>query len=788
MNVSLSWLTEFVEISLPLAELETLLTRTGLKVESMKTCGIETPKVVVAQILSSEQHPNADRLSVCQVDDGSGTPRQIVCGAKNYKPGDKVPLALPGAALPGDFVIKSGKLRGVVSEGMMCSGKELGLSPDAEGLLILPETAPVGTSFSELYPPETVIELEITPNRPDWLSHLGVAREISAFTNQPCNFTKPHPTPTREDEASANIEKGAACPFYSLRRIRNVRVAPSPEWLCRRLESIGLRPINNVVDITNYVLFELGQPLHAFDAAKINGGIVVRNATKDETFEALDDKTYQLSFSDTVIADSKSTLALGGVMGGKSSGVTDSTTEILLESALFHPQTIRKTSRSLGLQSDSSYRFERGVDPSLVLAASARACALIEQLTGGVCDPETIIAGALPSIQKPVSLRHTRCRALLGTKIPDEKIVSLLSRLGFTQTDSPEGDGSHSTWQPPAFRSDVTREVDLIEEVIRLEGIEQVPAKLGGTGQGRLLHDSRYDAIDQLREKLISAGFFEARLSALVAEADLGCDAPNSLRLKNPLGTDQAYLRPSLRSGLLNAAKRNFHHGAEEVRLFEVGNVFSSGDPEQSTNLAVLASGGFQPRSWQSKNSQPFSFFDLKGLLEMLLPGSVSFLPFQAEGFVLAAQVFLKGEAAGLAGILSPTVSRNLAAPNDVVVAEIRIDSILNGAQKTQAPTLDIPKFPSTSRDLAIVVPAETPFSQIEEILHSSKEPLLTGTAPFDLFRDPSGAKLETDKKSIAVSLTFQSADRTLTSNEVDAATDRIKSHLRKSLGAEFRE
>ncbi len=425
MKLSLKWLRDYVDYDGTPDELAHLLTFAGVEVEGVHTHGVAIDQVVVAAILDSKQHPNADRLSVCHVDDGSGQPpRQIVCGAKNYKVGDKVPLALPGAVLPGDFKIKAGKLRGEASEGMMCSAKELGLGDDQSGLLILPPESRLGAPIAEIFPPETILEIEVTPNRPDLLSHVGVAREIAALTGRKLKLPVAPENPSGGDPqltVSIDADARAGCPFYTGTRIDGVKVGPSPAWLRERLASIGLRPINNIVDVTNYVMFELGRPLHAFDASKLEGGgIRVRLATPGEQLKALDGKTYKLAAHQVVIADASGRgSALGGVMGGDESGVTDATTSIILECAYFQPALIRRTSRETGLSSDSSYRFERGVDPDGVVTGARRAIQLILQVAGGTAHP-MVQAGDLSALTKSVEipLRAERSRAILGIDVP----------------------------------------------------------------------------------------------------------------------------------------------------------------------------------------------------------------------------------------------------------------------------------------------------------------------------------------------------------------------------------
>lgn len=786
MNILLSWLADFVTIDRPVPALADLLTETGLKVESVHSTGVSIDKIVVARILDSQQHPNADRLSVCKVDDGSGTPRQIVCGAKNYKVGDLVPLALPGAVLPGGFKIKSGKLRGELSEGMMCSRAELELPGDASGLWILPASLEVGKPLSEALPSETVIELEITPNRPDWLSHAGVAREVSAFLKTPLRLELPVPPAGVEDPSVARIAPGAACPFYSLRRIRGVRIAPSPDWLRERLERVGLRPINNVVDITNYVLMELGQPLHAFDAAKVSGGINVRPATDGEHFVGLDGTETKLEAGHTVIADDNGALAVAGVIGGRDSGVTETTTDILLESALFEPSAIRRTSRRTGISTDSSYRFERGADRDMVLAASERAVRLILELAGGVADDLVFTAGSLPSAPNPVTLRHERVRSLLGADFSDSEIREFLSRAGLRE--EPRTEPGVSRWVAPGFRIDLLREVDLVEEVARLAGIARIPSKVTAFPAPGTDADREYDLAAGLRAKLVHAGFFEAKTSTLVSEAAAGSAVDTSLRLKNPLGADQSFLRPSPVPALLDCLRANFHHGAASVCLFEIGSRFSAGVPEQSPVLALLAGGSSAGPHWQMPSPPPIDFFAFAGVIESIFPGPPAFEPAERGGFALAVEIRHNGTACGWAGILSPAGSRSLDATSDVFVAEIDLAPLYQLLLRPPSGVRPVPKFPAVTRDLAVVVERSTPFAKVRSAIHDSGGPCLVKVFPFDLFTDPEGKKLAADKKSLAVSLTFQSLEKTLESSEVDAAIDRIRKELQSRLSATFRE
>src|SRR5216117_31303 len=429
MKFSVNWLREFVDLPENAEEIADLLTRAGAETENIEQRGAKIDKVIVSQITASSRHPNADRLTVCEVDDASGTKRRIVCGATNYKVGDRVPLALPGTKLPNGTEIRKSKLRGVESEGMLCSPIELGLGDDASGLLILSPDAKIGMPIGDLFPADTILDVEITPNRGDLLSHFGLAREIAALTEKKLKSTaRESKIPVKK--TGVTITSTHECPFFSARKIDNVTVGPSPQWLRAKIESVGIRSINNIVDISNFVMLELGQPTHAFDANKLNGGINVRLAREGEKFLALDGKTYSLKRDSCVVADQKRAVGIGGVMGGEETGVTDSTKNILLEAAYFLPASIRKTARELSLPSDASYRFERGVDPEMVLRASHRATELIQEIAGGTPAKEIHVAGKLPTNPDDVSLRYEKCDRVVGVTIKPKQIDEILSGFG----------------------------------------------------------------------------------------------------------------------------------------------------------------------------------------------------------------------------------------------------------------------------------------------------------------------------------------------------------------------
>jgi len=794
MKISLSWLRDYLRTDKKASEIAQILTDAGLEVGAIESTGVAIPKVVAAQILESVQHPNADRLSVCKVDDGSGIPRQIVCGAKNYKVGDKVPLAQPGAVMPGDFKIKVGKLRGVESEGMMCSSKELGLGEGADGLLILSPETTIGTPLSELFPAEEVFEIEITPNRPDWLGHLGVAREAVAFgCGELIEISAELPVPKR-DPSVATISAPSAASFYSIRRIEGVKVGPSPEWLRKRLESVGLRSINNIVDVTNYVMFETAQPLHAFDEARITGNLAVEFAAEGEEFTALDGTVYTLTPQDVVISDAAGIQALAGVMGAQASGVSATTTTILLESAVFDPSLVRRSSRKHSISSDSSYRFERGTDAETAVNASARAVALIVDIAGGTPSPELIVAGSLPAL-RTVPLRGDRVRSLLGIDLDNDAIASLLAKLGLKQVKA--------GFEIPSWRNDLTREVDLIEEVARLHGINSIPAKCSGIPAHSSTADKAYDFARGLRRRLSGVGFHEARCGTLTGSRDqalYACGGSGSIvSVRNPMGEEHSTLRTSLIPGLLDAVSRNLRHGAHAIRLFEIGRVYQQEQPEESTRLCLVMTGRAASENWRDKQDvyeRSLDLFDLKGFITLL--GThlepITFHPASHPSLPLALEILIAGKPAGILGVLSPAASREVIVgghQGQILVAELDLAALQAstgiGFSKDPRKYGAIPKFPAVRRDLALLLDAATPYSVIEQSVLGSKEELLSLVVPFDVFSDPEGVKVPPGKKSLAIALTFLHPDRTLTAEEVNEAVTRIVARLRESAGAEIR-
>ncbi len=783
MKFSVNWLREFVELPPSIDALAELLTMSGVEIEAIEKRGADFDCVVVAQIIESKPHPNADRLTVCVVDDGSGTKRQIVCGAKNYKVDDKVPLALPGAELTGGLKIRASKLRGVESEGMLCSAKELGVAEDAAGLLILSPNAKIGAPIRDLFPPDTILDVEITPNRGDLLSHFGLAREIAALTNKGLLGQALQLPSKSAGDAPALQRKGITisalreCPFYSARRIENVKVGPSPDWLRAKIEGVGIRSINNVVDVSNFVMLELGQPTHAFDADKLSGAINVRLAQEGEKFLALDGKTYALTPENLVIADDERAVGIAGVMGGEESGVTESTRNVLLESAYFLPASIRRTARELNLPSDASYRFERGVDPEMILPASTRVTELICEVAGATSAPTVAVAGELPPDPPDVSLRYEGLDQLLGIHIEPATADGILTRFGLTKSDS----ASHSHWKIPSYRRDLQREVDLIEEIIRAHGIEKIPSAYRSRFTPLSEADRNFDFETKLRRDLIALGLTEARTSSLIARSEVA-KANGAIELRNPLSEDHVALRTSLIAGLLGAVARNIRAGAERIALFEIGNTFAPPTGEQQRKLAIVLCGQVvSAKDWRGAKKRQLDFFDLKGALNAT--GAFEFQRSIEPSFVLMAEIFYQTDRIGYGGQLSATTS----ATAPVLVAEIDLARIAQTKEDAK-PFKEIDRYPEVTRDIAMFVGPKVTHAEILAAIASANEPLLEKVELFDLFMENDGKGTPEMKKSLAYSLTYREKNRTLTSEEVSAVHARIRERLRNDVGAELRE
>jgi phenylalanyl-tRNA synthetase beta chain len=788
MKFSVNWLREFVDLPPSVDALAELLTLAGVEIEGTERRGANIDKVVVAQINASTQHPNADRLTVCEVDDGSGIKRQIVCGATNYKVGDKVPLASPGVMLPNGLQIQKSKLRGVESEGMLCSAKELGLGEDASGLLILSPDARIGARIADLFPADTILDVEITPNRGDLLSHFGLAREIAALTNkivgQPLRLSKQ----AKAGVAPALQRQGVSisalreCPFYSARKIGNLKVARSPAWLRAKIESVGIRSINNIVDISNFVMLELGQPTHAFDADKLKGGINVRLARDGEMFLALDGRNYSLTPENLVIADEERAVGIGGVMGGEETGVTESTRNILLESAYFLPASIRRTARNLSLPSDASYRFERGVDPGMILRASQRATDLICEIAQGDPAKETAVAGELPENPPEVWLSYKKCDQVLGIAIKSKAIDEILERFGLTKSKN-----GGATWSIPSYRRDLRRDVDLIEEVARAYGVEKIP----GTDRSRFtpssIADGSHDLESALRGVLAARGLAEVRTSKLISRHLIAL-GENAIKLRNPLSEDHVALRPSLLVGLLDVLDRNVRAGAEHVVIFELGRVFIPPTGKEERRLGILLWGNTTSTpNWRAQMKRSLDFFDLKSAIESLPIGRLSFRRSEHRDFGLATEVLSDDRVIGFARQLSTARASEIGAPGAIVVAELQVDFVLE--QWELAKTFrDIERFPAVTRDIAMLVPEQLTHAEILRVIKNPQEPLLKSVQLFDVFEGQEAADHVPAEKSLAYTLTYRDRNRTLTNEEVTEVHARIRERLQRELGVTLRE
>ncbi|MEY2528557.1 MAG: phenylalanyl-tRNA synthetase beta chain [Verrucomicrobiota bacterium] len=792
MKFSVNWLREFVELPASVDDLAELLTMAGVEIEGIEKRGANFEKVVVAQIKASEQHPNADRLSVCQVDDGSGQPRQIVCGAKNYKVGDKVPLALPGAILVGDLRIKPSKLRGVESQGMLCSPSELGLSEDSDGLLILSPEAKIGEPIAALFPQDTILDVEITPNRGDLLSHFGLAREIAALTGtsfraerseveEPRGNTDPKATGSLDfarDDGSIKISAPNECPFISFRRINNVKVGPSPDWLRAKIESVGVRSINNIVDISNFVMVELGQPTHAFDAAKLKGGMNVRLARAGEKFLALDGKTYSLNERDLVIADAERAVGIAGVMGGEETGVSDSTTSILLEAAWFNPASVRRTARTLSLPSDASYRFERRVDPGMVLAASNRAAELMREIAGAQPEAEIETAGTLPAPPPDVSLRYGHVDELIGVTVPPKRVDEILVRFGLKPGTSGE---QQSSWRIPSHRFDLQRDVDLIEEVVRGFGIQKVPGRDRSRSTPESEADRGHDFEATVRSRLVGRGLNEVRTSKLISRKTGAREG--AIELRNPLNEDHAALRKSFLSPLLNVLERNVLAGAQRVAIFELGRVFLPPTAKEERHLGIVLSGKVAPSVHWCSQDRILDFFDLKGVIESVI-GPASFRRTERPDLVLAVEIFMNDQAIGFAGQISSEQAKALGSAHPSWFAEINLE-----AQSASRPRYrEIDKFPAITRDIAMIVPENLAHEKIMGTIAKANEPLLASVELFDVFSGNEGQNFGAGKKSMAYALTYRDKTRTLTNDEISVVHAKIRERLQRELGVELRE
>ncbi len=806
MKISFQALSRHVDLQgITSAQLGDVLPMLGLEVEAVHTFGLAPlPSVVVGEIVSFEKHPKADRLSVCQVNVGEATLRQIVCGAKNFKAGDRVPVALPGTVMPGGFEIKVSKLREVDSAGMMCSSEELGLGKGEDGLLILtPQQPAIGTPLNKLFgTPDTVLEISVTPNRGDCLGLRGVARDVAAALGRsllPQKVQTPSgsvATPSAQDAVQFVRSTTPICPYYTLRTLTDVKVGPSPDWLRRDLEAAGLRPINNVVDITNWVLLETGQPLHAFDAQKVQGGIEVRTARAGETLTLLDGKTVTLDSSVCVIADAQRPLVVAGVMGGADSGVTAPTTTILLEAAWFQPGEIRRSAKRLGVSTDSSHRFARDVDPAGVELASRLATDLLVAHAGAKVVGPAVAVGKPPRAEVKITLSAGYVAGKLGTEVSDDEVTQTLRRLGFTVQAVAGG----LEVIVPSFRSDVLRPIDLVEEFIRIHGTDKVPV-----GRPRAPLPGEEDAtsaifIREVSQRLVGAGFTECFHYSLRTTAELertlGTVGAAALALENPLTADQTHIRASLVPGLAGALAANVSVHADPRGLFEVGTVFrpqADGTVKEFLAIAVAQLASPITRSWQTRPD--FDSLQAKRLLQDIagLAGVAEHRLSYAtlEGGLWqtshAATMQDRGRVAeGAFGTLSLRWTRELGLKGAVVAAEILLPRSAFKDARKMARFEAFSSFPPSTKDVAVIVPQTVSAGEVETRVRQAatkaagKEFGLEAVICFDVFKGPG---LPPETKSLAFEIHWRHASRTLTDEETNQALNAVITALEKGAG-----
>lgn len=818
MRISYEWLKSMVDVPEDPSDLVAEFVRTGTEVEAVEKVGADLTNVVTAQVVSKKPHPDSDHMWLCQVSvgdrnvdaDGNPVPLQIVCGAQNFEEGDHIVTAMIGAVLPGDFKIKKSKLRGVESCGMNCSARELGLGDDHDGIIILPKDAPVGVDYTDyLGMSDTVIDCEITPNRPDCLSMTGMAVEVAAMYDEDTHIELPsvksEQGPNAHDLVDVTIDDPELCQRYTARVVRNVKIGPSPEWLARRVVAAGSRPINNVVDVTNYVMFLTGQPLHAFDLGKLTERdgrrhIVVRAAADGEKLETLDGVERTLTPDMAVITDGgKTPVALAGVMGGMNSEIDENTVDVLLESATFSSGHVSRTSRNLDLMSEASIRYERQVDGANCANVAEIAAALFEECCGAEVCPG--IVDVYPAVVPApvIDFRPARARMLCGAQIPDEFMVARLSRLGCSIE---RVDDEHLTVTAPTNRPDLTREVDLIEEVCRLWGEGDIeptlPAARNHAG-GLTVEQKRIRLIGQT---LRACGLSETSTYCFADPNDLvslgiteeGRGIP--VKIINPLVADQSEMRRSMLPGLVRSVAYNLDHGVPNVALYEIGRVFfgheSKSQPDEPTYVCGVLAGKRADDAWNSKFPD-YDFFDAKGAVEQLLSAlrltKVRFKVADAQRYPWlqpgrAAEVLSQGEVLGWVGNIHPASLQKVGVDVPVVAFELSVEALLRLAVR-ELPYVDVPTLPGVTHDLAIVVDESVTYEQLVQRIGSAGGKLLADVRLFDVYRDP--VRVGKGKKSMAFSLTYRAADRTLTSEEVEKAHEKLVNKVLRATGGEVR-
>ena len=804
MKFSEQWLRSWANPAITTQEMCDQLTMAGLEVDGVESAAGDFTDVVVAQVESLEKHPDADKLNICQVSDGTET-KQIVCGAANVRQGLKIPLARVGAVLPGpeageSWKIKPAKLRGIESFGMLCSEKELGLADSAEGLMELPEDAPLGENLRDyLQLDDTIIELDLTPNRGDCLSIAGVARELGVL-NQ-CEVTEQKITkvkPSIDDEFAVELQADDACTHYAGRIIKDISPkAETPLWMLERLRRGGLRGLSPVVDVTNYVLLEFGQPMHAFDLQKLDGKICVRYAESGEKVRLLDGKSLDLQEKTLIIADDNKVLALAGVMGGEESAVTESTTTIFLESAFFKPEVIAGKARSYGLHTDSSHRFERGVDRQLQVKAIERATELICEICGGNAGPVTEQKLEIPAEETvPIHLRAERIKRVLGIELAADDVTEIFKRLGLEVEVLPDG------WsvKAPSFRFDIQIEADLLEEVVRVYGYNNIPRTNPRYHSVIQAQPEAKNSLNELKRNLVDRGYYEAISYSFVDpkwQEILDAEA-KTIALANPLSSEMSVMRTTMWAGLLNALKHNVNRQQLSVRLFETGLCFyPQNGPQDSENSGVdairqepmfagVVCGDIRHEQW-AEQSRKVDFFDIKADVECLLSYSKVKSVFEAAEHPAlhpgqSACIKQNNELVGWIGALHPQVQKALDIDPRTYVFEIKQSAILTNSIPGFSP---LSRFPEVRRDLAILVDESVPVAEILSAIDNASSDLVKETQLFDIYQ---GKGVEEGIKSVAFGLILQEFSRTLTDNDVEAEIDNIVSTLNQQFAATLRE
>ncbi len=791
MQLSEAWLRELVNPSLSTEQLVEQITMAGLEVDSVQPAAAEFSGVVVGEVLTVEPHPNADKLRICSVSAGADEALQIVCGAANVRVGLKAPTALVGAKLPGDFKIKKSKLRGEVSLGMLCSEKELGLAEDADGLMELLQDAPVGTDIRDyLALNDVMIEVDLTPNRADCLSVEGIAREVALLNK--LDYQVPEQstvTIAHQDTVAVDNEAVKECPRYLGRLIKNVNPsAQTPLWMQEKLRRSGLRSLRPLVDVTNFILLELGQPLHAFDAAKLSGNIVVRKGKDQEQLALLNEQTNTLNSDALVIADQAQALALAGVMGGSATAVSGSTKDVFLECAFFAPESIMGKARDFGLHTDSSHRFERGVDPFIQHRAIERATALILEIAGGEAGPITEVTEQANIPERcAINLRHKRISRLLGIELAADHIQDILVRLGMQVENQADG------WlvTPPGFRFDISMEADLIEEIGRVYGYNNIPQSSLVMRSELAKATETLTDIDRIKDLLVDRGYQEAITYSFVDESFQADIMPGieSVVLKNPIASDMSVMRTSIWCGLLQAALNNTNRQQHRVRLFETGLTFiqEQGQLQQTKKIAGLILGGVYPEQWAQQHRK-VDFFDIKADVENLCALTRSKVKFEAAKNAAlhpgqsALVSFEDGRALGWIGMLHPTLEKQLGFDQQVFLFELNLE-LLSERQVPQFKPLS--KFPSVKRDLALIVDESVSAADIISTIDNTGCAEIQDVVIFDIYR---GQGVAEKQKSVALSLMLQDPTETLTDSKIDDIVNKVLDMLSHNLNAKLRD